>query len=123
MKIQTTKTVTEEKEITTPYFSKSKSGDEWYCIIAENICISVTHRKYALLPDSVYISSTGSVDNALRGEPCTQKEFEDAYEKAADYLHTQFEEMRDTLRDRKAAIAEVPQEYYDNLTINGEGEE
>lgn len=114
MKITTIKTTTEEKEIDLPYFSKSIN--EAYCILSENRCITVIYREYASLPPSVYIQETSEMSSAMRGDKITAKEFENAYERATDYLHTEFEVMRDAIREKK-------NEIYDNVTINGEGDE
>ena len=115
MKIKKTikKEETVEVDVTLPYFSKD--GNCYFVILSETraIRVYILDDEEAMHSTSIHYSNW--LAEATNGTPITAKEFEDAYEKSSDYLHTKFESMRDTLRDRKYGVN-------DNLHIN-EGEE
>lgn len=113
MKITTTKFVTEEYEISVPYFSK-EDNEKWYCILDKVNVLSVHFMKFAHLNPSVRIKYDNSIDDALKATKCTASEFMDAYQRANDYLSEQFENMRDFVEQENGITV-------DDLTTN-EGE-
>lgn len=102
MKIKKTTISETEIEVNLPYFSKDL--DTYYCVVSEDEIINVTWREYTHLKPSVYISVTSMVSNATsdRAKPITQKEFEDIYDKASDYLTNLYENMRDQMIDKNS---------------------
>ena len=110
----TTRKETTEIEVTLPYFSKD--NNYYYCVLAKNQVIKVDYKEYTTLPASSGINTGCTVSDAFDGEKITQKEFEDIFVKVSDFHADLFETMRDTIRERK-------HEVYDNVTINGKGEE
>ncbi len=121
MKITKTikKEETVEVDVTLPYFSKD--GNCYFVILSETRAIRVYILEDGEAMHSTSIHYSNWIAEATNGEQITAKEFEDAYEKAADYLHTKFESMRDTLLDRKYGV--VIDELINEIKNIGEGEE
>lgn len=94
-----THTETVKMDVDLPYFTKD--ADYHWAVISEDETIRVMFTEYTYEKPSVAINYSGLVGDAIKGEPITQKEFEDFFTKANDYLSEQFEMMRDSVLERK----------------------
>lgn len=100
-----THTETVKIDVDLPYFTKD--ADYHWAILSEDETIRVMFREYSTLKPSVAINISSMIGDAIKGEPITQKEFEDFYQKANDYLSAQFEQMREKILDRKNVMGDI----------------
>lgn len=76
-----------EKEIQLPFYSRSKSGTNYFKVITENRAIQVwTHGKSSSI--AIWEVSGSTVGSALEGEECTEQEFTEAYNKAKQIIES-----------------------------------
>lgn len=104
-----TKTTTEEREVSLPYFCKDLTT--YYAVLSEKEMLTVTYREFVTQTPCVFINSVSPSlpDNATE---IKASEFCEAFQKANDYLADTFEGLRDVLREK----------HLSRFTI-GEGEE